>query len=223
MRILLVEDDRELNYSLQFQLEKAGFPVDSCYDGEAAVYYMSQQIHDVVLLDRMLPLLSGTEVLHIMRKQGNMVPVILITAMGGLDDKISGLDLGADDYLVKPFAFGELLARIRCVTRRPQTIASNSCLSCGDISYQPEGYMLTGKNGSCTLSPKEGCLLETLLRNRHQTLTRESLLTRVWGPDSDVESSNLDNYIYFLRRRLTSIGSTLQIKNIWGVGYRVEL
>lgn len=222
MRVLLVEDDKELNYSLQFQLEKAGFLVDSCYDGETAVYYISQQIHDIVLLDRMLPLISGTEVLNMMRKQGNTIPVILITAMGSLDDKIYGLDTGADDYLVKPFAFGELLARIRCVTRRPNTLTPNNLLTCGDITYQPEGCILTGKNSTCTLSPKEGCLLETLLRNQHQTLTRESLLIRVWGPDSDVESSNLDNYIYFLRRRLAQTGSTLQIKNIWGVGYRIE-
>ncbi len=118
MRILLAEDDKKLNESLTAQLAAKGFDVDSCYDGEEALYYAEQNIHDVILLDRMLPHLDGTSVLTSLRQQGSGIPVILITALGTLNDKVTGLNLGADDYLVKPFAFEELLARIQCVTRR---------------------------------------------------------------------------------------------------------
>ena len=119
MRILLVEDDEQLNESLTFKLELEGFTVDSCFDGEEACYYGEQNIYDVILLDRMLPRMEGTQVLTTLRKKGITTPIILLTALGTLSDKVTGLDLGADDYLVKPFAIEELFARIRCLTRRP--------------------------------------------------------------------------------------------------------
>ncbi len=122
MRILLAEDDRALNQTLAYQLEHEGFIVDSCYDGEEALFYCEQAIHDIILLDRMLPCLEGTDILKQLRKKGIVTPIILITALGTLTDKVEGLNLGADDYLVKPFAFEELLARIRCVARRPHTL-----------------------------------------------------------------------------------------------------
>lgn len=222
MRILLVEDDEKLNHSLVFQLEKEGFLADSCQDGEEALYYIRQNLYDLILLDRMLPHISGTEILNHMRKEQNQTPVILITALGTLEDKVTGLDLGADDYLVKPFAFEELMARIRCVTRRPRKIELNERLSFGDITYCPEENMLTGPSGTCTMSRRESELAETFLRNQGQTLPRTLLLTRVWGLDSDVEDGNLDNYIHFLRRRLKAIGSSCRIRTIRGVGYRIE-
>ena len=222
MRILLVEDDEKLNHSLVFQLEKEGFLADSCQDGEEALYYIRQNLYDLILLDRMLPHISGTEILNHMRKEQNQTPVILITALGTLEDKVTGLDLGADDYLVKPFAFEELMARIRCVTRRPRKIELNERLSFGDITYWPEENMLTGPSGTCTMSRRESELAETFLRNQGQTLPRTLLLTRVWGLDSDVEDGNLDNYIHFLRRRLKAIGSSCRIRTIRGVGYRIE-
>ena len=118
MRILLVEDDEKLNQSLAFQLEAEGFHIDSCRDGEEALYYIGEHIHDLILLDRMLPRISGTEVLQKMRKDGNQTPVILITALGTLDDKVTGLDLGADDYLAKPFGMMEMVSRVKAVLRR---------------------------------------------------------------------------------------------------------
>ena len=136
MRILLVEDDEKLKTSLAFQLEQENFIVDTCSDGEEALYYIEQNIHDLILLDRMLPYLSGTEVLLKMRRSNNQTPVILITALGTLDDKVTGLDLGADDYLVKPFAFEELMARIRCITRRPRRMELTGQLAFGDIVYR---------------------------------------------------------------------------------------
>ncbi len=196
MRILLVEDDEKLNQSLAFQLEAEGFMTDSCRDGEEALYYIGEHIHDLILLDRMLPGLSGTQVLQRMREDGNQTPVILITALGTLDDKVTGLDLGADDYLVKPFAFEELMARIRCVTRRPRKLQLSEQLSLGNITYQTKEKLLTGPEKSCSVSGREGALLETFLRSPGQTLSRTVLLTKVWGMDSDVENGNLDNYIF---------------------------
>ena len=222
MRILLAEDDEKLNASLAFQLEKEGFSVDACADGEEALYYIEQNIHDLILLDRMLPYLSGTDVLSKMRKNNNQTPVILITALGALDDKVTGLDLGADDYLVKPFAFPELLARIRCVARRPRKMEMTGQLTFGDIAYRPEDNTLTGKTGSCGMSRREGDLLEAFLRNPGQSLSRTLLLTKVWGIDSDVEDGNLDNYIHFLRRRLKTVGSGVSIRTIRGIGYQME-
>ncbi len=222
MRILLVEDDEKLNHSLAFQLEKEGFTVDVCLDGEEALYYMEQHIHDLILLDRMLPHISGTELLLKMRQRGNQTPVILITALGTLDDKVEGLDLGADDYLVKPFAFQELMARIRCIARRPRKLEATGSLSYGDIVYHTDDNILMGALASCSMSRREGELLETFLRNPGQPLSRTLLLTKVWGPDSDVEDGNLDNYIHFLRRRLKTVGSTVRILTIRGVGYRLE-
>ena len=222
MRILLAEDDRDLHKALAWQLNGQGYTVDSCYDGEEALYYGEQNIYDVILLDRMLPHLEGTEVLSILRQQSVNVPIILITALGTVQDKIDGLDLGADDYLVKPFDFEELLARIRCVTRRSATINPEpDLISCHDVTYSGRDMCLSGPSGSTTLSKRESSLLEIFLHMPEQTLAREMLLLKVWGPDSDVEDGNLDNYIYFLRRRLKTVGSLLQIKTVRGVGYKL--
>ena len=222
MRILLAEDDRDLNKALTWQLIGQGYSVDSCYDGEEALYYGGQNIYDVILLDRMLPCYEGTEVLTALRRKAVNVPIILITALGTLQDKILGLDLGADDYLVKPFEFEELLARIRCVTRRSTMLnAQPDMISYHDVTWSDRDMCLTGPDGSTTLSKREGGLLESFLHMPEQTLAREMLLLKVWGPDSDVEDGNLDNYVYFLRRRLKTVGSLLQIKTIRGVGYKL--
>ena len=219
MRILLAEDDEQLNKTLCFQLESKGFSVDSCFDGEEAFYYGEQNIYDVILLDRMLPYKEGTEVLTSLRERGITTPVILITALGTLSDKVTGLDLGADDYLVKPFAFEELLARIRCVTRRPHTITGDELISVSDISLDINDCRLSGPGGECSLSKREAALLEAFLRRKDQSLSRSLLLLKVWGPDSDVEEGNLDNYIHFLRRRLRTVNSRVEIKTIRGIGY----
>ncbi len=222
MRILLVEDDEKLNEALAFQLGKEGFLVDVCHDGEDALYYIEQNLYDLILLDRMLPQVSGTDILLKMRQSQNQTPVILITALGTLDDKVTGLDLGADDYLVKPFEFEELMARIRCVTRRPRKLELSEQLTLKDITYRMDENILEGRENACHLSKKEGELLETFLRNPGQTLSRSLLLTKVWGMDSDVEDGNLDNYIHFLRRRLKAVGSSVCIQTIRGIGYRIS-
>lgn len=219
MRILLAEDDEKLNETLVYGLTQAGFVVDACFDGEDALFYGEQNIYDVILLDRMLPCMEGTDVLASLRERGIATPVILITALGTLSDKVEGLDLGADDYLVKPFALEELLARIRCVARRPHRIVEEETRTLADIVWLPAENRLSGPSGNCTLSKREASLLEAFLKSGGATLSRNHLLLKVWGPDSDVEEGNLDNYIHFLRRRLKTVGSRLNLKTVRGVGY----
>lgn len=222
MRILLVEDDKNLLETLSYQLTAAGFVTDTCDNGEDALYYIEENIHDLILLDRMLPMLDGVSLLKKIRSAGNETPVILLTALGELHDKITGLDSGADDYLVKPFAFEELLARIRSIFRRPRAWQDTKVLEFGDISYAPDENRLTGPLGSCTLSKKEGFLLSIFLQNPTQTLPRATLLSKVWGLDADVEEGNLDNYMHFIRRRLKSVSTRVSIKTVRGIGYHLE-
>lgn len=219
MRILLIEDDKRLSYSLQFKLEKQDFVVDTCFDGQDAYYYINENCPDIILLDRMLPNVDGLTILKHIRDNQNSTPVIILTAMGELGDKITGLDCGADDYLVKPFEIEELLARIRSLSRRPKTWTGGNELSFSDITYHTELKLLTSPKGTCTLSNREGKLLELFMKNSNQTLPRSTIITKVWGPASEIEGGNLDNYVYFLRRRLHQYTTTLTIKTVRGIGY----
>jgi len=222
MRILLVEDDLNLSDSITFQLEKEGFVMDTCYDGVDALHWIGQRAHELILLDRMIPGVNGLNILKKIRNDGIETPVILITALGELNDKIDGFETGADDYLVKPFAFEELLARIRSISRRPMHWQNNHTLDIGDISFDPYQKQLFKGTLTCSLSKREAELLEIFLRNPDQILPRDMLLYRVWGPDAGVEDGNLDNYIHFLRRRLKALESKMTLKTIRGVGYRME-
>ena len=223
MKILLVEDDLSLCDSLSFQLEKEGFSVDICNDGGESINWIDQQAHDLILLDRMLPQMDGIAVLTYIRNHNYTTPVIMITALGELNDKITGLDSGADDYIVKPFAFEELMARIRSINRRPRLWEDSQNIAFGDITFDAKKNMLYGTSGEqCSVSKREGDLLNAFIQNKNQVLTREILLNRIWGLDSDVEDGNLDNYIHFIRRRLKSVHSKVTLKTVRGVGYRLE-
>lgn len=219
MKILLVEDERKLHQTLRFQLEKEGFETDGCYDGEEAVYYIRESLYDLIILDRMLPGIDGLSVLTKIRQEGIHIPVLLLTALGTVSNRIEGLNGGADDYLVKPFDFEELLARIRCLLRRPVQMIPPASLTFGDLTWFSSENRLSGPSGSCSLSQREGSLLAAFLRNPGQVLSRQMILNRVWGLDNDVEEGNLDNYIHFLRRRLRSVGSAVSIHTVRGVGY----
>ena len=224
MNILMIEDDRELCTAVSFRLEQEGFSVTVCHDGEEGLYYMQESPFDLVILDRMLPHMNGIEVLKEARSRQIKTPVLMLTALGELDDRLAGLNGGADDYMVKPFAFEELLARIRCLLRRPAVYQSSSrSVSLGDVTFVPETRTLSSHEKTCTLSSREGELMEVFLRNPGQTLPRQLLLSRVWGLEADVEEGNLDNYIHFLRRRLKAVESTLQIRTVRGVGYQLEV
>lgn len=223
MKILLIEDDKNLCDTLKFQLEKELHDVDLCHDGRDGLDLFLQDAYDLVLLDRMLPTMNGLLVLKKAREQGVSTPVILVTALGELYDRIEGLDSGADDYIVKPFAFEELMARIRSLGRRTGKWEANDLLCYGDIRYDCARRLLNGPAGNILLSGREGRLLEVFLRDAGTTLRRMVILSRVWGADAAVEEGNLDTYVHFLRKRLAYVGSTLSLTTIRGVGYLLEL
>ena len=222
MRILLVEDDISLCKALMIHLNSQGYETDVCHNGTDGLSYALQNTYDVMILDRMLPELDGLTLLSAIRRKNIFTPVILATAMDSLQDKISGLDCGADDYLTKPFDAEELLARIRALARRPALFKESPILSYGDLCFDPEKLELSTNEKTVSLSKKEGSLIEYLIKNKEQNLRRSLILSYVWGADAEVEEGNLDNYIYFLRRRLRVLKSRVQIKTIHGVGYRLE-
>lgn len=222
MNVLLIEDDQDLCQAVSFALKKEGYVVDICHRGDEAIFYGSSSAYDIIILDRMLPSLDGLSIVQILRKNNITTPVIMVTAMNGINDRIDGLDAGADDYLVKPFDVGELLARIRALTRRPRTIENKSVISYSNFTLDPSLHTLSSGGKTLTLSAKEASLLEYLVRNAGQILTRNQILTKVWGVDSIVEDGNLDNYIYFVRRRLKAINCNAVIKTIHSVGYQLK-
>ncbi len=222
MRILLIEDDKNLCEMLRFQLEKEHHEVTICNNGRDGLDLFLQDAYDLVLLDRMLPTMNGLLILQKARRSGISTPVIMITALGELYDRVEGLDCGADDYLVKPFAYEELAARIRSIGRRNHVYDDNNLFSYADLTYDSRLRELTGPDGSMQLSRREGRLLEVFLQNPDTTLQRLVLLSRVWGADAPVEESNLDTYIHFVRKRLQQIGSHATIETVRGIGYCIR-
>ena len=222
MHILLIEDDKNLCDILTYQLEQEGFSVDLCHDGRDGLDLMLQNAHDLIILDRMLPTMNGLMALQKARANHIETPVILLTALGELYDRIEGLDCGADDYIVKPFAFEELMARIRTIRRRSRSIIAPQILTLGDLRYDISLRQLSTEQGQLVLSKREGRLLEVFLGNPDTVLPRLVILSRVWGPDAEVEEGNLDNYVHFLRKRLRYVKSRLCITTIRGIGYKLE-
>ena len=219
-RILMIEDDAAIREGVRVLLEGDGFRVDEAETGILGLEKLKDAT-DLVILDIMMPGMSGIQTCGEIRKKSK-VPVLFLTAKGQEADKLLGFTVGGDDYLVKPFAFQELMARIRCVTRRPRKLLHHEQLSLGNITYRLADNTLTGPLCTCSVSGREGNLLEAFLRSPGQTLSRTLLLTKVWGMDSDVEEGNLDNYIHFLRRRLKTVGSSVRIRTVRGVGYCIE-
>lgn len=222
MKILLIEDDKNLCSTICFQLEKEHHEVTVCMDGRDGLELFVQDAFDLVLLDRMLPTMNGLLVLQKARSRGIRTPVIMITALGELYDRIEGLDCGADDYLVKPFEYEELSARIRSIGRRSGVYDDRNLFSYQDISYESRMRELSGPCGSMQLSGREGHLLEVFLQNPGKVLQRLVLLSRVWGSDAPVEESNLDTYVHFVRKRLRQVGSSAVIETVRGIGYRLQ-
>ena len=222
MKILLIEDDKNLCEMLRFQLEKEHHEVTICNNGRDGLDLFLQDAYDLVLLDRMLPTMNGLLILQKARRSGISTPVIIITALGELYDRVEGLDCGADDYLVKPFAYEEFAARIRSIGRRNHVYDDNNLFSYADLTYDSRLRELTGPDGSIQLSGREGRLLEVFLQNPDTTLQRLVLLSRVWGADAPVEESNLDTYIHFVRKRLQQIGSHATIETVRGIGYCIR-
>lgn len=219
MRVLLIEDNKDLCSLIQLHFIQAKYVVDICYSGDDALFHIQNSFYDIIILDRMIPEIDGLSLLRIIRRQNIHTPVIIITAMERLHDKICGLDAGADDYICKPFEISELMARIRAITRRPGKLKTSLTLNYNDINLDVEKQILSTDSLSISLSQKETCLLEVFFKNAEEILQRDYLLNTVWGADSDVDESNLDNYIYFLRKRFSKIDAKSTIKTMHGIGY----
>ena len=222
MKILVIEDDRKTADGIRTILTKEGYQADIISDGLAGLESMLSGIYDLVLLDIALPKLNGLDILRNARHEGVATPVIILTARSESADKIGGLDSSADDYLTKPFDAGELLARIRARTRKPSE-EDDKTLSFGSIRLDQSTYKLYGREKSIKLSNKEYQLLEYLMMNSGRILSRDMLISRVWGPDSDAGDNNLEVYISFVRQKLKFVESEASIITTKGVGYSIEV
>ena len=224
MKILLIEDDMELCSSIQDELQKAGYVVDCCHDGETAMLHALniEYCYDLAVIDRMLPIIDGMTIIKAMRRKGIAIPVIIITGMSALNDRIEGLDNGADDYLVKPFHIPELLARIRALVRRPAEIRQETCTCFSDLSFNQTEHILSCGANSLLLTARESEVLSVFISRPQSLISREQLIYKIWGTDTDIVPGNVDNYISFLRKRLKELGSICEIKTIYGSGYRLE-
>lgn len=222
MRILILEDNIAQLELLRSLLSGQGFDPECFTDGADGLYALEQGSFDLAILDRMLPGLDGLEILRRHRQSGGRTPVLLLTALSAVGDRVAGLDAGADDYLAKPFAPEELLARVRALLRRPTAIQNNG-VNAGDVTLYPEEGRLKGPGGNCSLSARETKLLHLFLSNPGQALSRETILLRIWGMDSEVEERNIDNFVYLVRRRLKNVGSKAMLQSVRGFGYRLEV
>ena len=220
MKLLVVEDDISYCETLDYLFQKEQIDVTFVHDGSSAQPEFSNS-YDMILLDCMLPDINGIELLKKLRLSNPSIPVIMITALGSLNNKLDGFNNGADDYIVKPFEFQELMARIQSLMKRCHNTIQPLPLSFGDLTYHPGTAELSCSNDTVTLSPKELSLFEILLEHRENVVSRDDLILSVWGENAYQEDGNLDNFIYFLRRHLRTIHSHVQIKNIHGIGFKL--
>lgn len=218
MRLLIVEDEIHLQTIMKKRLQKANYSVDACGDGLEALDYLAVTPYDAVILDIMMPGISGLEVLKRIRREGNQVPVLFLTAKDGIEDRVTGLDLGADDYLVKPFAFEELLARIRVMLRR-QSETQNNELTLADLTVDLKSHTVSRAGEIIELSGKEFAMLEYLLRNQGRVLSRDQIEQHVWDYDYEGGSNMVDVYIRYLRRKLDEGYEKKLIHTVRGAGY----
>lgn len=220
MKLLLAEDERELSGAVVRVLKHNNYTVDAVYDGAEALEYLTYGEYDGVILDIMMPKADGLTVLRTIRAQGNNVPVILLTAKSEVDDRVEGLDAGADDYLSKPFAMKELLARIRAMTRRKNDVISTYTV--GNLTLNPKQFTISADKGEIRLSGKEFQMMEMLVKNGNVLISTEKFMESVWGYDSEAEINGVWVYISSLRKKLQSIGANMNIKAVRGLGYRLE-
>lgn len=224
MRILLIEDDATLCGVLAPALQAAGFAADCCRSGAEGLALLRTGCYDAYILDRMLPELDGLAVLRRARAGGVKTPVLMLTALAQVGDRVAGLDAGADDYLTKPFDTRELLARLRALARRPAAFAADAHrIACGDLVLDTAQLRLTGPSAAVTVSRRECDLLAALCRAPGTLRPRAVLLGSVWGAQAEVEDTSLDSYIRFIRRRLAAVGSRAVVRTVRGVGYRLDV
>ena len=223
MRILIAEDEVHLAEAVSQILKKNNYSVDMVHDGRSGLDYALSGIYDLLLLDIMMPEMDGISVLRKLRSEGNHTPVILLTAKGELSDKVTGLDYGADDYIAKPFATEELLARIRAALRRKGEVVPEDGLKFGDIELNTTQLKLAVQGKEIKLNLKENELLELLITRKQAITSKEQIIEKLWGFDSEVEYNNVEVYISFLRKKLTFLNSKVRINTIRGVGYVLEV
>ena len=223
MRVLIVEDEVRLADTLRDLLELDGYIADVCHDGESGLDSALTGIYDVILLDVMLPRLDGFSVLRRLRAEAVATPVLMLTARSEVTDRVEGLDAGADYYLTKPFAPKELLACLRALTRRQPELRMDDDFSYGDLRLDKTSFQLSCGERSVRLSRKEFDLLELLMRNREVVITKETILVKIWGYETDAEENNVEVYISFLRKKLDHLRSSVRIKTIRMVGYCLEI
>ena len=221
MRLLLAEDEKELSHALVTVLLHNNYSVDAVYNGQDALDYINMGNYDGAILDIMMPKMDGITVLKKVRASGNQIPILMLTAKAEIDDRVLGLDCGADDYLTKPFSMKELLARLSAMTRR-QTTAADTTLSYGNITLDRGTYMLSSKTESLRLASKEFQMLEMLLANPGQVISTEQFMDKIWGYDSDAEQNIVWVYISYLRKKLTALQANIGIKAVRGLGYTLE-
>lgn len=221
MRLLLAEDEKSLSRALCVLLEKNNYSVDVVFDGVEALEYLKTNNYDGAILDIMMPRLDGISVLRNIRKHGNKIPIIMLTARAEVDDRVEGLDSGANDYLTKPFAAKELLARIRAMLR-VGTEQQDTCLTAGNIVLDSSIFELSTKYGSFRLARKEYQLMELFIRNYGKILSTEQLMDRIWGYDADTEINVVWTYISYLRKKLGAIQADVEIKVRRNLGYVLE-
>lgn len=221
MRLLLAEDEKSLSKAIVAILERNNYSVDAVYDGLEALEYLDSDTYDGLILDVMMPKMDGITVLKKIREKGSNIPVLILTAKSEIDDKVLGLDSGANDYLTKPFTTRELLARIRAMTRT-STLQTTSILTMGNISLNTATFELSSPGGSFRLANKEFQMLELLMRNAGHLISTERFMEKIWGYDSDAEISVVWVYISYLRKKLTALGANVQIKAARNAGYSLE-
>ncbi len=221
MKILVVEDDLHLAEALERILVEQGYFVDKVYNGIDGLYFASSQDYDAIVLDVMLPKMTGFEVIRTLRRQKVSTPTLLLTAKSEIGDKVTGLDAGADDYMIKPFSPEELLARLRALTRRVGDVALEE-MTCGDIALNLNSYALSSHTKSVTLSNKEYSIMKLFLANPDMILSKDHLIEKVWGHDSDREDNNVEAYVSFLRKKLGYLQSRVQIVTVRMAGYKLS-
>ena len=221
MRILVVEDERDLNHLIKRKLKEEGYSVDSCYDGLEAIDYLNSASYDVIVTDIMMSRLDGINLIKGLRDKGNMTPAIFLSAKDSVDDRVKGLDAGADDYLIKPFAFDELLARIRVVLRKPQKIKTN-VLKVRDLEMNVDSHEVKRGNRKIELSSKEFNLLRYMMMNEGIVLSRSTLEEHVWDFDYEGSSNLIDVYIRYLRKKIDENEEVKLIRTIRGMGYTIK-
>ncbi|WP_304508760.1 response regulator transcription factor [Anaerotignum sp.] len=222
MRILLAEDEKELSNALVTILQRNGFSVDAVYNGGDALDYLEADNYDGVILDIMMPKVDGLTVLKKLREKKNTIPVLMLTAKSEVDDRVLGLDSGANDYLTKPFAMKELIARIRAMTRKTE-VGGDNLLVFGNITLDRNTFILSTETAQLRLMGKEFQMMELMMINPNQLISAERFLERIWGYDTQAELSVVWVYISYLRRRLTKVGANVQIKSARNLGYTLEV